>query len=165
MADAQREDSMILSDNSINLIYSPSESVEISDDQSMSDDETQQNRNKFSSVAPKEQFFKNLTLATNVEQTASFCARNRRKIKRSAKTVFWFVLFAICEFAIVLYFGTLSIPNENTLSIDFDGWTYTVLRCSVWLVIAVSNAFIVPRVSKTMCRVCCEWIFLRFADN
>jgi len=66
-----------------------------------------------------------------------------------------------CEFLIVLYFGTVSWCNDNILGIDFDSWWYVVLRYSVWLLIAVNNSFIVPRIAKHLVKkvfvFCATW--------
>eukprot|EP01083_Nonionella_stella_P081362 224078_1 len=89
------------------------------------------------------------------------CVRNKRKIKRSCKSVFWLCMFLMCEFVIVFYFATISIPNHNVFDVDFNGGMYSILRYSVWLVIAVCNSFIIPRISKQIVKkvfwICCEW--------
>ena len=70
-------------------------------------------------------------------------------------------MFLFCEFLIIFYFGTISIPNDNTLNIDFNHWTYVILRYSVWIIIAGCNSFIIPRISKKLTKkifsFCFEW--------
>ena len=46
--------------------------------------------------------------------------RNKRKLKRSFKTLFWSIIFIICELLIIFYFGTISIPNNNIFNINFN---------------------------------------------
>ena len=64
-----REDSMIMSDNSINLIFSPSASLCLSEDESMSDDEEQKN-NKRESL--KHQRFSSAAATQNGKVMHSF---------------------------------------------------------------------------------------------